>query len=97
MSPTGLPLGATLVTTDLSVGWAHEFAPTGRSTVAAFTGAPAAAFQVAGVEVPGDSAKVGFGSAPALFANTSIYVHYDGDLASGASSNAVTTGFRFGW
>lgn len=68
----------------------------GRGT-ASFVGAPAAGFQVAGVKVPGDSALIGFGLATAVFANTSIYVHYDGDLASGASSNAITAGFRFSW
>jgi len=47
--------------------------------------------------VPGDSAQVGFGLATAVFANTSIYAHYDGDVASGASSNAITAGLRFTW
>jgi uncharacterized protein with beta-barrel porin domain len=94
---TDLALGDTLVTTDLSLGWAHEFASTGRSSTAAFVGAPAAGFQVAGVKVPGDSALIGFGLATALFANTSIYAHYDGDLAKGADSNAITVGFRFTW
>ena len=94
---TDLALGSALVTTDLSVGWAHEFAPLGRGTNASFVGAPAAGFQVTGVKVPGDSALIGFGLATAVFANTSIYVHYDGDLASGASSNAITAGFRFSW
>jgi subtilase-type serine protease len=94
---TDLDLGAALVTTDLSIGWAHEFAPTGRGTDAAFVGAPTAGFQVAGVKLPGDSAVLGFGLATAVFANTSIYVHYDGDLAKGADSNAITAGFRFSW
>jgi outer membrane autotransporter protein len=92
-----VPVGALLVTTDLSAGWAHEYAPTSRSTVAAFAGAPAAGFQVAGAKVPGDSAQIGFGLATAVFANTSLYAHYDGDLASGASSNAVSAGLRFSW
>ena len=92
-----LPLETTLVTTDLQLGWAHEFAPTGRGTVAAFSGAPAAAFQVAGAKVPGDSALVGFGLATALFADTSVYLHYDGDLAGPSSSHAITAGFRFSW
>ena len=69
----------------------------GRGTNASFVGAPAAGFQVAGVKVPGGSALIGSGLATAMFANTSIYVHYDGDLASGASSNAITAGFRFSW
>ena len=94
---TDLALGSALVTTDLSVGWAHEFAPTNRGTNAAFIGAPGAGFQVAGAKVPGDSARIGFGLATAVFANTSIYAHYDGDLASGASRNAITAGFRFSW
>ena len=92
-----MPVGGRVITTDLSAGWAHEYAPTNRSTVAAFAGAPAASFQVAGAKVPGDSAQVGFGLATAVFANTSLYAHYDGDLASGASSNAITAGFRFNW
>jgi uncharacterized protein with beta-barrel porin domain len=92
-----LAVGSALVTTDLSVGWAHEFAPTNRGTTAAFVGAPAAGFQVTGAKVPGDSAVVGVGLATALFAGTSLYVHYDGDLARGATSNAVTAGFRFSW
>ena len=94
---TDLDLDVALVTTDLSVGWAHEFAPTGRGSTAALVGAPAAGFQVAGVKVPGDSALIGFGLATAVFANTSIYAHYDGDLAKGADSNAITAGFRFSW
>jgi outer membrane autotransporter protein len=94
---TGLALGSALVTTDLSLAWAHEFAPVGRGTVAAFTGAPGQSFQVTGARLPGDSAKIGFGLATAVFANTSLYVHYDGDLASGATSNAITAGFRWSW
>jgi outer membrane autotransporter protein len=94
---TDLALGSALVTADLSVGWAHEFAPTNRGTTASFVGAPAAGFQVAGVKLPGDSAVIGFGLATAVFANTSLYVHYDGDLASGATSNAITAGVRFSW
>lgn len=92
-----IPVGRTLVSTDLELGWNHEFAPTARSTVAAFSGAPAAGFQVVGAKVPGDSAKVGFGLATAVFANTSLYMHYDGDLADGASSNAITAGIRITW
>ena len=92
-----LPLGAALVETDLQLGWAHEFAPTGRSTVAAFTGAPAAGFQVAGAKVPGDSALVGFGLATALFAGTNVYLRYDGDLDGSSASHAITAGFRFTW
>jgi len=94
---TDLALGSALVTTDLSVGWAHEFAPVNRGTNAAFIGAPGAGFQVAGAKLPGDSARIGFGLATAVFANVSVYAHYDGDLASGASSNAITAGFRFTW
>jgi len=92
-----LALGSTLVTTDLSAGWAHEFAPLNRNATAAFTGAPAAAFQVAGARVAGDSAQIGVGLATAVFAGTSVYLHYDGDLASGSSSNAISAGFRFTW
>jgi outer membrane autotransporter protein len=94
---TDLDLGLALVTTDLSVAWAHEFAPVGRGSNAAFVGAPTAGFQVAGVKVPGDSALIGFGLATAVFANSSIYLHYDGDLAKGADSNAITAGVRFSW
>jgi len=94
---TDLALGDALVTTDVSVAWAHEFAPTGRGASAAFVGAPTAGFQVAGAKVPGDSALIGFGLATAVFANTSLYAHYDGDLAKGADSNAITVGFRFAW
>jgi len=92
-----LPLGSSLVTTDLSVGWAHEFAPTTRNTTAAFVGAPAAGFQVAGAKVPGDSALIGVGLATAMFANTSVYLRYDGDLDGSSSSHAITAGFRFSW
>ena len=92
-----VPVAGHIVTTNLSAGWAHEYAPTNRSTVAAFAGAPTASFQVAGAKVPGDSAQVGFGLATAVFANISIYAHYDGDLASGASSHAVSAGLRFAW
>ena len=92
-----LALGSSLVTTDVSVAWAHEFAPTSRGVAAAFVGAPTAGFQVAGAKVPGDSALIGFGLATAVFANTSLDAHYDGDLAKGADSNAVTVGFRFAW
>jgi uncharacterized protein with beta-barrel porin domain len=63
----------------------------------AFAGAPTAGFQVADVKVPGDSALVGFGLATAVFANTGLYVHYDGNLAGGASSNAIAAGVRFSW
>ena len=93
----GLPFGGTIVTTDLSAGWAHEFAPVGRGTLAAFAGAPGAGFQVAGARVPGDSAVVGAGLATALFAGTSVYVRYDGDLGGANTTHAVTAGFKFSW
>ena len=92
-----MALGALIVTTDASVGWAHEFAPTGRGTDAAFVGAPAAGFQASGAKVPGNAALLGIGIATAVFSDTSIYLHYDGNLASGANTNAITAGFRWNW
>jgi outer membrane autotransporter protein len=92
-----MALGSQTITTDASVGWAHEFAPTDRGTDAAFVGAPSAGFQVAGVKVPGNSALIGVGIATTVFADTSVYLHYDGSLAAGANTNAVTAGFRWSW
>jgi subtilase-type serine protease len=92
-----VPIGDLVISNDLSVAWAHEFAPVDRGVVAAFVGAPGASFQVMGAKVPGDSAQVGFGLATAIFAGTNLYLHYDGDLASGASSHAVTAGFGLRW
>ncbi|HLZ68013.1 MAG TPA: autotransporter outer membrane beta-barrel domain-containing protein, partial [Aliidongia sp.] len=45
----------------------------------------------------GDSALIGVGLATAMFANTSVYLRYDGDLDGSSSSHAITAGFRFSW
>jgi uncharacterized protein with beta-barrel porin domain len=92
-----LPIGTALVGTDVTFGWAHEFAPTGRTSLAAFSGAPGDSFVVSGAKAPENSAIVGVGLATGLFANTSVYVRYDGELSSADTSHAVTAGFRVSW
>ena len=92
-----VPVGSALVTTDLKLGWAHEFASVDRTALLAYAGAPTAGFGVAGAKPSRDSAVVGFGLTTALFADTSLYLHYDGDIDGPSTSHAISAGFRVSW
>jgi uncharacterized protein with beta-barrel porin domain len=44
-----------------------------------------------------NSAVVGFSASTAIAAATSIYLRYDGELASGTDNHALTAGLRMSW
>ncbi|MGH6828474.1 MAG: autotransporter outer membrane beta-barrel domain-containing protein [Rhizomicrobium sp.] len=90
-----LSLGMNPLTTDLKLGWGHEFSKTARLADPSFSGG--SSFLVAGARVPGDSAVIGLGVAAAIMPDAVITLHYDGDLASRGESDAVSLGLRFIW
>jgi uncharacterized protein with beta-barrel porin domain len=92
-----LPVRRWLVTTNIQIGWAHEFASTDRHATSAFADTPSSAFTVAGASVARDSALVGVGVVTQLCKNSSLYVNYSGYFDGGTSSNAITGGLRYQW
>jgi outer membrane autotransporter protein len=81
----------------LRLGWLHEYASTARPVTAAFAGAPSASFTVYGAAPQRDSAVIGFSASTNLAAATQIYLRYDGEIATGAASHALTAGLRLSW
>jgi subtilase-type serine protease len=92
-----LTLAGRVFTTDLSVGWSHEFAAIDRNVLTAFSGAPATGFLIDGARVARNSAIVGLGFATAVSTKGNVYLHYDGDLAGSATSHAISAGFHYSW
>jgi uncharacterized protein with beta-barrel porin domain len=60
-------------------------------------GAPASPFTTFGVSPTRDGAVVGFSASTAVADGTSIYAHYEGDIAGEDSSHALTAGVRITW
>jgi outer membrane autotransporter protein len=82
----------------LRLGWAHEFIDDfSRPVTASFAGAPAAGFTVVGAVPPRDSAIVGFNATTNIGRSTSLYLRYDGDFNSGATTHAAAVGVRMTW
>ena len=81
----------------LRLGWMHEFADTGRPITAAFAGAPGNSFTVFGATPLRNSAVVGFSATTAIAQATSLYLRYDGEIASGTDNHALTAGLRMTW
>ena len=77
------------------VGWAQEFADTGRTASAFFDGTPSAAtFTVTGAPVPGNA--VVFGAGLALAApGFDLFARYDGATGDGGSVHGGSAGLRF--
>jgi autotransporter-associated beta strand protein len=81
----------------LRLGWMHEYADTSRPMTAAFAGAPTASFTVYGASPQRDSAVIGFSANAAVADSMSIYLRYDGEIATGADNHALTAGLRLSW
>ncbi|HXP97092.1 MAG TPA: autotransporter outer membrane beta-barrel domain-containing protein, partial [Telmatospirillum sp.] len=92
-----VPVAGTALATDLSIGWAREYASGARTATVAFSADPAASFQVDGARSKRDSAVLGAGLALPLSAETSVYLRYDGSLDGSSSSHALSGGFRVTW
>jgi autotransporter-associated beta strand protein len=81
----------------LRLGWLHEYADTSRPMTAAFAGAPAAGFTVYGATPQRDSAVIGFQAGARVADSTSIYLRYDGEIASGSDNHTLNLGLRLSW
>ncbi|TPE61578.1 autotransporter domain-containing protein [Sandaracinobacter neustonicus] len=94
----GFDLGkSTPVEVGLRLGWAHEFADTGRSMTAAFASAPGSAFTVQGASLPRDSALIGVSVAAKVSRTGSLFVSYEGEPGGGSSNNQFRGGIRLSW
>ena len=87
-----IPLGSSFLSADLKLAWGHEFSSTARLADLSFAGTAGTNFVVAGARVPGDAAVIGFGISAPIMSGGALYLHYDGEIASQAESNAVTAG-----
>jgi autotransporter-associated beta strand protein len=103
-SVIGAQLGASMdlgwqdkLTTQLRVGWSHEYASVARPVTAALTGAPASPFTTFGISPVRDGALVGFSAGTAIAEATSLYLRYEGLLAGPDGSQALTAGVRMTW
>lgn len=92
-----VPIAGTLVASEVSLGWAHDYADVSRIATAAFSTDPAVTFQVAGARQSRDSAILGAGLAVTLNAQARVFVRYDGVVADSYDSHAVSGGVRFVW
>jgi outer membrane autotransporter protein len=81
----------------LRLGWQHEYADTGRPITAAFAGAPSNAFTVYGATPQRDAAIIGFSASTAVATATSLYLRYDGAIASGNDNHTLNVGVRMTW
>ena len=81
----------------LRLGWLHEFANVERPITAAFAGAPGTSFTVLGAAPRRDAAVIGLSAATTLAERTSIFMRYDGDIASGTDNHTINVGLRLSW
>ncbi len=81
----------------LRLGWAHEYAGTARPVTASFAGAPGANFTVYGAAPQTDTAIVSLSAGTAVAPGVSLYLRYDGEMATGTSSHALNGGLRVSW
>ncbi|MBX9945607.1 MAG: autotransporter domain-containing protein [Reyranella sp.] len=81
----------------LRLGWAHEYADTARPMTAAFAGAPTVPFTIYGAQPQRNAAVIGFGANVKVADATSLYLRYDGEIASGNDANVVSAGLRMTW
>jgi len=79
------------------LGWAHEYVGDANTVQASFAGAPGSSFSVLGAQTGRDSAILGLAANTAVGDATSLYLRYDGDIASTAASHAFTAGLRMVW
>jgi autotransporter-associated beta strand protein len=79
------------------LGWAHEYADTGRPVTATLAGAPGMAFTTYGVAPQRDGALVGFSANTAIAEATSLYLRYEGVISGQDSAHAITAGVRMTW
>jgi fibronectin-binding autotransporter adhesin len=81
----------------LRLGWLHEYADTARPMTAAFAGAPTTSFTTYGATPQRDSAVIGFQAGTRIADNASIYLRYDGEIASGSDNHTLNVGLRLSW
>lgn len=84
-------MGRTL-TPSLTVGWQHAFGDTVPVSSVTFAGAPMPA-SISGAPIATDALLLEAGLSGALSATATLAVNYTGQLASGASQNALTAQF----
>lgn len=77
--------------------WQHEFLDDALMLDAAFVGAPAASFVVAGARVARDSAVLGAGVSFQLDRRLTMFADYDVRLNSDVTAHAATAGLRLTW
>ena len=81
----------------LRLGWAHEYANTVRPVTANFAGAPGTNFTVFGAAPQRDAATVSLAANTAIAAGASLYLRYDGEMATGTNSHSLNGGLRMTW
>jgi uncharacterized protein with beta-barrel porin domain len=89
--------GDQLVNAGIRLGWAHDYADTGRTVTASFAGAPGSSFTLESATPRRDSALIGAGVAAKIGDQASVYVRYDGDVNDRDYAHAVIGGVRFTW
>lgn len=89
--------GPAAVDVMLRAAWRHDFADTGRSATATFTGLPGASFTVSGAEAPRDAALLGAGISVAAGEGSPLEVFATYDGLVGAASNAHAASVGLSW
>ena len=92
-----LPLGNRALDVAMRLGWAHEYADTGRPMTASFVGAPTVPFTVYGAQPLRDAAVIGFNLGTKITDSISAYLRYDGELNGRDDTHAFSAGFRMTW
>ncbi len=92
-----LPLGDRTLDVAMRLGWAHEYADTGRPLTASFVGASTVPFTVYGAQPLRDAAVIGLNLGTRITDSISAYVRYDGELNGRDDTHAFSAGFRMTW
>jgi outer membrane autotransporter protein len=92
-----LPLSDRTLDVAMRLGWAHEYADTGRPLTASFVGAPTVPFTVYGAQPLRDAAVIGLNLGTRITDSISAYVRYDGELNGRDDTHAFSAGFRMTW
>ena len=92
-----LTLGDTPISTELKLGWAHEFSDRNPIANETFAGQAGTNFTVSGAPISRDSAVVGLGLAAAIATGANVYLHYEGEFSDISTSHTISGGISFTW
>ena len=92
LNGVNIPIGDTAISTELKMGWAHEYSDRNPMALESFAGLANTNFTVLGARLARDTGIVGLGLSAAIAPGAAIYLHYYGEFSSISTSNAISGG-----